>query len=105
MCDPTQPWNGPCEKPLDTFDLCYDLLALGAPDKGTTFKDWPNISAISSGQYSLVSCSKAFESKAYSASTDRRGLCGLKTGCPVQRVMAGQNVGIGTGPYSLIKAL
>ena len=35
------------------------------------------------------------------ASTDRRGPCGLKTGCPVcpvQRVMAGQNVGIGTGP-------
>ena len=29
------------------------------------------------------------------------GTCGLKTGCPVcpvQRVMAGQNVGIGTGP-------
>ena len=35
------------------------------------------------------------------ASTDRRGPCGLKTGCPVcpvQRVKAGQNVGIGTGP-------
>ena len=40
---------------MDTFDLCYELLVLGAPDRGTIFKDWPNISAICSGQYSLVS--------------------------------------------------
>ena len=39
--------------------------------------------------------------RVHPASTDRRGPCGLKTGCPVcpvQRVMAGQNVGIGTRP-------
>ena len=34
----------------------------------------------------------------YPASTDGRGPCGLKTVYPVQRVMTGQNVGIGTGP-------
>ena len=25
----SQSWNGPCEKPLDTFDLCYELLVMG----------------------------------------------------------------------------
>ena len=43
-----------CEKYLDMFNLRYELLAMGAPDWRTIFKDWPNISAIRSGQYLFI---------------------------------------------------